>query len=416
MNSGRKSKFTDHHKKFLNNLMITQINPGYILKDFNNLIEYIKSNDITSTKSYNYISIKYLVPINKILTHPIKVNLIRPQKKSFPNISGLFLLLRSIGILKFEYIGKEAFLRIDKNVYKDWSSLNNVEAYFTLLEAWLIRSNPRNVIDEYIPVYESQIKILLEFIEVIPSNGMEISDNKDLAERIKYTPGMYNIALLELFGFIEIIHGEPEPGQAWRIEKIRTNAVGTSILYCLYERLVCTEEFFKFIVYNHCELKSKIPFGQLQDYFIEFFPDWKENLKIQASVFKNGTFTFKVLLGNSWRRISIQSHHTLEDFVNIILESFNFDKDHLYAFYLNDQFGNIIEINSPYCEEGPFTADVKVGESLIEIGSATKFLYDFGDNWEFVIVLEDIKKSDLNFVAPTILEKHGDAPEQYPMW
>lgn len=418
MNSNRKTKFkfTEQQKELLKNLMISQINPGVILEDFNSLIEYIKTNDVASTKSYNYISLKHLLPINNILSRPIKINLKRPQKKSFPNIQGLFLLLRGIGIVKLEYKEKEVFLRINEQVHKDWLGLNDTEAYFTLLETWLIRSNPRDVLDDDLPYRESQIQLCIEFFNRIPSNGIKLSKDNNFEQRIKYTPGLYNIALLELFGFIDITNGDPKVGEAWKIEKIQKTIVGQSFLNCLYERLVCREEYSEFMLDIEYELKSNVPFGQLQDCFSDSFPHWKNNLKIQEPVFKNGTFTFKVILGKTWRRIIIQSDHTLEDFVDIILESYEFDKDHLYTFYLNDQFGNIIEISSPYCEEGPFTENVKVGASLIEIGSIIKFVYDFGDNWEFLILLEDIKKSDLKLSVPQIVEKYGKSPEQYRSW
>ncbi len=44
------------------------------------------------------------------------------------------------------------------------------------------------------------------------------------------------------------------------------------------------------------------------------------------------------------------------------------------------------------------------------------WFFDFGDNWEFNVLLERIDPVDLNLKKPKVLEKKGEAPEQYPMW
>jgi len=58
---------------------------------------------------------------------------------------------------------------------------------------------------------------------------------------------------------------------------------------------------------------------------------------------------------------------TLEDLTEIILESFDFDDDHLYAFYYKDPFGNTIEINNPNEIDELQTTEIKIGEIPINV-------------------------------------------------
>ena len=45
-----------------------------------------------------------------------------------------------------------------------------------------------------------------------------------------------------------------------------------------------------------------------------------------------------------------------------------------------------------------------------------ELVYDFGDNWEFNVELERAEPPGARIKAPSILERHGKAPEQYPRW
>jgi hypothetical protein len=409
-----KKKFTEYDAQILRNVVINREKPGTILKDLNSLVEYIQTRKITITKSTNYFSLKYLEPINEILSNPIKIKLKRPQKKSFPNIMGLFLLLRSIGLLKFQQINDKKYVQIDNTVLNLWSNLNNTEAYFTLLEAWLIRTDPKDLLDEFSSLYGILLTTCFEFWTQIPQNGLKVE--KEKAESFKYFPGLYNISLLELFGLIDLLHGEPETGKGWKIDKIKRNEFGDAFFRYMYESLINAKDYYHFSLYNATEIKYKIPFGQLQTYFEPFFPEWKSNLNIPQPEYKDGTHIFKVSLENAWRSIGIESEMFLEDLADVILGAFEFDKDHLYAFYLKDRFGNSLEINCPFSDDAPFTTEVKIGELPIEIGSLMKFVFDFGDYWEFMIQLQDIRQTDIKLEHPKIMETHGKAPEQYPDW
>jgi hypothetical protein len=43
-----------------------------------------------------------------------------------------------------------------------------------------------------------------------------------------------------------------------------------------------------------------------------------------------------------------------------------------------------------------------------------EYLYDFGDHWEFDVMLESIESPKLK--KPKLIEERGKAPQQYPSW
>jgi hypothetical protein len=43
------------------------------------------------------------------------------------------------------------------------------------------------------------------------------------------------------------------------------------------------------------------------------------------------------------------------------------------------------------------------------------YLFDFGDQWEFDVTLEQVNR-DMVVKEPVIIETHGEPPEQYPQW
>jgi hypothetical protein len=65
---------------------------------------------------------------------------------------------------------------------------------------------------------------------------------------------------------------------------------------------------------------------------------------------------------------------------------------------------------------GPSTEAVKVGDLPLKPGNTMTFLFDFGDNWEFFITLEEIQPGKPKRNSNKILERKGQAPEQYPDW
>ena len=126
-----------------------------------------------------------------------------------------------------------------------------------------------------------------------------------------------------------------------------------------------------------------------------------------------------------YREISILPSNTLTTLAKVIVGSFGFYFDHCYGFYdnLNDTFESkeIFELftDLPDVEHtlGAFGVTyVKIPKAFNRIGKKMKFLFDYGDGWQFTVELLDIKPAHPNRKNPRIIRKVGISPEQYHDW
>ena len=228
------------------------------------------------------------------------------------------------------------------------------------------------------------------------------------ADRLRYTPGLHNLALLELFGFVTLDHSSSKPGQLWPVERVQRTSLGEAML------AVCAKWFADFDnVLNFDELESMEP-GQFQPFFRSYFPEWRNNLILPQQPFREGVFVFKVMLDkNCWRRIAIPADATLEDLSDAILVAYQFDYDHLYRFVYASRSGLQQEAFHPEMDDGPWASEVLIGDLPLRLGMSILYNYDFGDNWYFDVMLERIDPPNDTLEQATILEEAGEAPAQY---
>jgi len=146
---------------------------------------------------------------------------------------------------------------------------------------------------------------------------------------------------------------------------------------------------------------------------------WRKDLEIPEPPFQPGPHLFKVSLGaGCWRRIAIGGDASLEELAATILDAFSFDPDHLYRFSYKDRFGRSVEIHHPYSAgdiDSASAAEVTVGDLPLYQGMRIGFLFDFGDRWDFDIQTENVNVDSM-IAKPQVLERHGEAPEQYRGW
>ncbi len=166
--------------------------------------------------------------------------------------------------------------------------------------------------------------------------------------------------------------------------------------------------------------ENPLIYGELQPFLQEYFPKYQHKFTIpdpnESRELTDGIYQFKVSLGRVWRRILISSDSTLEPLVDTILNAFNFDKDHLYQFICKNRLGQEFYINDRFLEEPPYTDNFLVKELPLQIGDTMISLFDFGDNWQFSVLLEGINPPDKELTIPIIEESKGKAPMQYEDW
>lgn len=157
---------------------------------------------------------------------------------------------------------------------------------------------------------------------------------------------------------------------------------------------------------------------RLFDTLKKIFPDniVQRTIENEVKMDRTGVYIFKVSLSKSlWRKIRMSYKSTFKDLHNAIQGAFDFDNVHLYEFYIggNRRTAKITYAGDPY--EG-IAGDITMGEASLYKGQKIMYLYDFGDEWEFDITLDDINNNDVLPIKPEVIESKGQSPEQYSEW
>jgi len=327
-------------------------------------------------------------------------------------VLGLYLLLRASGLTSLGGTAKQPLLLLENSVYEQWTKMNPAERFGTLLDAWILRGKTEFLGDRpsFFDMIPDNLMNAIMFFVQIPEDGQSFTGRKADLQDLSYIPGWHNLGLMGLFGMIKIDAFPPEPGEGWRLKTIRRTETGMALLRVLH--VLFRDDLNRILDIGNDEESEELPFHSLQPALQPYFPAWRNTLTFAESSFRGGTYTFKVSLGQVWRRIAIDASDSLDMLASIILSAFEFDNDHLYEFSYKNRYGLIESILHPEMDEGPFTPDVMIGDVPLPIGRTMTFLFDFGDNWQFAVTLEKVDADNVTR-KPRILEKQGKPPEQY---
>lgn len=394
-------------------MLIDSENPGSILRDFETCLEFIRNEGgIPASGKHNLFAISLLPELNDKMSHPIKIDMTRPQQKSYPNINGLYLLLRTTGLIFVKQTGKKQLLVLDEQLLDSWKALNLTERYFSLLRAWFWYGNEETVGENKGRGYFDQLYRCMNFFKEIPQKGIEILDQVSSEESLRYYPGIYNLALMELFGMVEVHSAPPSPGKGWKIKRIKKTEWGNALAGSLIESVMNCLDIYE----NKTEEELKN--FDASEYWISlvrpYFKEWNNLLESPEPEFRNSVHIFKVSLGKAWKRIAVAGDCFMNELSGSILDAFDFDRDHLYRFSYKDRYGVTSHVDHPFSHdfEGDSADEVKVGDLPLSPGMKMTFLYDFGDDWEFEMLVENTD-ADMKIKAPSVLESKGKAPAQY---
>jgi hypothetical protein len=370
-----------------------------IVENTNRVLFYIQNNKILATKGRQYFAIKHIKDLNSILVDPIDVFSTRPAQKTYPNINGIYLILSTMGMLSFKVSKKETLMIVNEKLLKSWQKLNHIEQYFTLLENWLIHSKPYDTIEAN--------RNSLSLAEVISffTYGKNYSTER-MIENFSFFPAYYNISLSKMFGFIKIVSVSPNKKIRWNIIDIQLNPLVKQILELMKPK---NEHALMELIFNPPTR------GYIKEIFSPYCKDFKNILKYKKEKDKNGIFRLKVSLGKVYRTIDITSEVNFQGLASTILELFDFDNDHLYEFKFLNSFAQQASIVHPdiSLDDGFAWADEFYLKKLpLEEENSFKFIFDFGDSWEFDILIEKIieGKTIDDF---KLIKSVGKAPKQY---
>ncbi len=411
-------ELTKAHKECLRDQAKSGDEPGAVLRDFQMLLDFLGCEGVEAAGKYNLLTIKLIAELDRRLTRPLNLPLQRPQLRSHPYLQGLHLLLRASGLGVVSVTGAKARLVIDPAMRMQWDQLNPTERYFNLLEAWLQIGHSEMVGEADYPRGDLLISCIKAWRSV-PASGQEYDLNRPQDVFVAgFYRSFYNVALMDLFGLIRV-EQPSRPVAPWCPASLGRVPFGDAVFTLLtaeyYRELFRASDCFKGNDHDEQEEQAHVPrFGVWQPMFQPYFPQWQANLEFTVPEPRDGTFVFRVSLGKIWRLIAMSAGAKMADLVELILDSVNFDSDHLYEFTYRDRTGVTIKAAvHPAMDSGPCAEDVAIGTLPLEPGQTMDLLYDFGDNWHFDVKLERIEPPGPRIKANRIREKHGKAPKQY---
>jgi len=459
-------------RRLLTEQPITPAGPGSILKDVESFLEFVGTKGIVTKSRNNTLPGGRLVELNQKSSCPIELTLKRALLRDYPNLAGIFVLLRVMDLLQV----KGPRLTVCPKALEFWQGLNCTEQYFALLEALLFQAQPSVLANE------RRFEETPGF-DLIPMFLAQLSDrwrSFDRYESISYFGPKgdlrpWNVFLLQQLGLIEIRRravSEEERrgwgGGGWLLGGARLTPWGAAINWPLMELQSAEEEELEELA-DQPELSLPQPgsaqgqgllvpllgptaterasaaedsdeedfeaaldessddageeaaFGSLQPTFQPYLPEWRTVYACPKPEVRLGTHHLKVTLagwqgqgGGIWRRLLVPPEASLDELAAAILGAFDFDSDHLYDFRYRDQRGRNRTYNHPCTDDGPYTSEITVAETELPLKDEMLFTFDYGDDWQFKVRLEAVEDAPCKFKRPRVSESAGKAPEQYP--
>ena len=153
----------------------------------------------------------------------------------------------------------------------------------------------------------------------------------------------------------------------------------------------------------------------------------KGGTDVRSDMTGKGTHILRVALQGEpaiLREIEIGSDKRLFDLARTIVRAFDFDFDHAFGFYSKLTGRDVMHAQPRYelfvdmgeSEDSGSVKRTRVSEACPVVGHQMLFLFDYGDDWRFVVTVIRFGKKQPNARYPKVLRKSGPSPEQYPDW
>jgi hypothetical protein len=125
-----------------------------------------------------------------------------------------------------------------------------------------------------------------------------------------------------------------------------------------------------------------------------------------------------------YREIEIGGRKTLSDLAEAIVHAFDFEFDHAFGFYSKLTGQDVMRSQPKYelfADMGEQTdaksvRKTRVADAFPDVGHTMLFMFDYGDDWRFVVQVIGVGQKAAKARYPKVLRKVGRAPEQYGSW
>jgi hypothetical protein len=417
-------QLTDADRAVFSAVAAAKAPPGTIVRDFEALLSYLGADGIPVSPKECEFAIARLPELNSLLTYPVPIGLSRGRQASYPHVDGLHLLLRFSRLGRIDRSRSTPRMVLDTAMLAKWQLLNPTEQYFSLLERWWHLADGEN--DLWGSAAGRFAEYRYDFLKrKRPHSGASKQESPD---PLSYLLGSRQIALMQLFGLLDIESEAAVVGRGWKIKRMAATRWGlsASATYlkasgystgALLERLLVPSVENSAATEELSDADAGLsPFYSWAKVVLPSFPAWRNILGgVDAVEPFRGSMTFKVSLGQSvWRRIVVPAASSFEDLAEFILDTFEFDDEHLYQFRYQDEYASLRMLADPRCSDvyDDCADEVTLGEAGLLPGQLVEFRYDFGDNWRFKVLLEKRDASE-GGGKPEVLAEHGKAPQQY---
>lgn len=387
------------------------------IKDFGKFIEFVEAEKPILSATQEILSRKDCYNLNMLLENKKDVEKPSYNQDKYYAIDLMFELSLSskLFIKVSDEKGKVRLLKTNK--LEDYLDLNEDEKYVFMLQSYWTK-------------YDFEIKFdrlhnIAAFYNILANiaNAKEgdiiIKEEMNISN-IMYSTGAAFFHHLKFLGFgeLELIDGAKGRYED-SIKSFSPNQFGIEICSFLLKDAIqyWNREDVTFLL-EYMKVKVK---RNKKEYAFDIFKNiFKENtvkntVEVKAKINKGGNYTFKVSFSKTiWRKINLSYKHTLGNLHSAIQKAFQFDDDHLYAFYMGSSRKSGKAIYCKYAEHEGDIAEKTTIESL-ELYKGERFLYlfDFGDEWEFNIELVEYDEESPIILKPEIIESKGKSPEQY---
>jgi len=372
--------------------------------EYQGFLDYLASNEVKLSKSTEHIGKKDCYALN----HQFNIINERYQKIGrtqdyYAVIDFFYFFSIRSGILRF--IKKKSLgLTIQRSQrYELFSEMSAMEQYIMMMAVWLgeyqgAMNGPYSVFggnDLFERMKEGKGK------NVLPDVFNRTRD--DFWGRY-YIPEIRLFALFKLISIEWLNENQEDKENKFRIKKLYQTQEG-----CLIKTLLSKHEIDFWCSPDITMVLSAVKnivgedSNNIEEKLIQF---WTHPLEKEIQ-----TIELRIVVGSCIRNIKVGNQFTLDDLHYLIQKSVEFDMDHLYYFQIGS--GTLVrKYFAPMCVDETWQTDsVILAELLLYEGMKFEYVFDFGDEWNFQITVENILDEHTKECEIYIVK--GEAPEQY---
>ncbi|MGH2864230.1 MAG: plasmid pRiA4b ORF-3 family protein [Solirubrobacteraceae bacterium] len=109
-----------------------------------------------------------------------------------------------------------------------------------------------------------------------------------------------------------------------------------------------------------------------------------------------------------WRQLQLRADTSLDHLHELLVAAFGWQDYHMHCFsHGRDEFG------TPDTELGFIDErHITLGQLISDVGDRLRYTYDFGDDWQHDIVIEELLDPDPEIHYPTLVAAKGACPPE----